>query len=37
MLQFLFCLFGYHGVAEVEYPLTDQEINVCRDCLKQMN
>ena len=36
MLQFIMCLFGYHGVAEVEYPIADKESNVCRDCLKEI-
>ena len=34
MIQFLMCLFGFHGATEVEYA-TDEEIKVCRDCLKE--
>ena len=36
MLQLLFCLFGLHGATEVEYPISDKETNVCRDCLKEV-
>lgn len=34
MLQFIFCLFGLHGVTEIDYTVDDEEIKVCRDCLK---
>jgi len=37
MLRFLFCLFGLHGATEVEYPISDEENNVCRDCLKEVS
>ncbi len=33
MLQFLLCLFGLHGAAEIDYTVDDEEIKVCRDCL----
>ena len=33
MLQFLICLFGFHGVTETIY-CKDGELKVCRDCLK---
>lgn len=33
MIQFLMCLFGFHGATEVEYA-ADKETKVCRDCLK---
>ena len=33
MLQFLKCLFGFHGVTEI-YHCKDGELKVCRDCLK---
>lgn len=36
MLQFLKCLFGFHGATEVEYSADKEEIEVCRDCLKEM-
>ena len=34
MIQFLMCLFGFHGATEVDYT-ADEEIKVCRDCLKE--
>lgn len=36
MLQFIFCLFGLHGVTEIDYTVDDEEIKVCRDCLKEI-
>ena len=36
MLQFIFCLFGLHGVTEIDYAVDDEEIKVCRDCLKEI-
>lgn len=36
MIQFICCLFGLHGVTETEYPITDQEIKICRDCMKKV-
>lgn len=36
MLRFLMCLFGLHGATEIEYPIKDKEIKVCRDCLKEI-
>ena len=36
MLQFIFCLFGFHGATEIDYTI-DDEIKVCRDCLKEKN
>ncbi len=36
MLQFIFCLFGLHGVTEIDYTVHDEEIKVCRDCLKEV-
>jgi hypothetical protein len=35
MLRFLKCLFGLHGATEVDYTADDEEIKVCRDCLKE--
>ena len=35
MLQFLLCLFGLHGASEIDYTVDDEEIKVCRDCLKE--
>ena len=35
MLQFLLCLFGLHGATEIDYTIDDEEIKVCRDCLKE--
>ena len=36
MLRLLMCLFGLHGAAEVEYTTDDEEIKVCRDCMKEV-
>ena len=36
MLQFLKCLLGFHGVTEIDYVIDDEEIKVCRDCLKEV-
>jgi len=37
MLQFFLCLFGLHGVTEIDYTVDDEEeIKVCRDCLKEV-
>ena len=35
MLKFLYCLFGLHGATEIDYTVDDEEIKVCRDCLKE--
>ena len=35
ILQFLKCLFGLHGATEIDYTADDEEIKVCRDCLKE--
>lgn len=35
MLRFLKCLFGFHGVTEIDHTV-DDEIKVCRDCLKEV-
>ena len=36
MLRFLMCLFGFHGATEIDYTVDDEEIKVCRDCLKEV-
>lgn len=36
MLQFILCLFGLHGATEIDYTDDDDEIKVCRDCLKEV-
>lgn len=36
MLQFIFCLFGLHGVTEIDYTVDDEKIKVCRDCLREV-
>ncbi|GEM_PF-260101 len=36
MLRFLLCLFGLHGATEIDYTVDDEEIKVCRDCLKEV-
>lgn len=36
MLQFIFCLFGLHGVTEIDYTV-DDEIKVCQDCMKEID
>ena len=37
MLQFLLCLFGLHGATEIDYTVDNEEIKVCRDCLKEVD
>lgn len=37
MLRFLLCLFGLHGATEIDYTIDDEEIKVCRDCMKEVN
>ena len=34
MLQFLLCLFGFHGATEIDHTVDDEEVKVCRDCGK---
>ena len=36
MLRFLLCLFDLHGATEIDYTIDDEEIKVCRDCLKEV-
>lgn len=36
MLRLLMCLFGLHGATEIDYTIDDEEIKVCRDCLKEL-
>jgi len=36
MLQFLMCLFGFHGATEIEYTIDDEEIKVYRDYWKEV-
>ena len=36
MLKLLMCLFGLHGATEIDYTVDDEEVKVCRDCLKEM-
>ena len=36
MLRFLLCLFGLHGSTEIDYTVDDEEIKVCRDCMKEI-
>lgn len=36
MLQFLMCLFGFHGATEIDYTIDDEEVKVCRDCMKEV-
>ena len=36
VLQFLLCLFGLHGATEIDYTADDEEIKVCRDCMKEV-
>ena len=36
MLRFLLCLFGLHGATEIDYTIDDEEIKVCRDCMKEV-
>lgn len=35
MIQFLLCLFSFHGATEVEYTGNDEEIRRSKDCLKE--
>ena len=37
MLQFLLCLFGLHGATVIDYTVDNEEIKVCRDCLKEVD
>ena len=30
------CLFGLHGATEIDYTVDDEEIKVCRNCLKEV-
>ena len=34
MLRLLMCLLGFHGAAEFDYTIDDEEVKVCRDCGK---
>ena len=36
ILQFLLCLFGFHGAVEIDHTIDNEEIKVCRDCLKEV-
>ena len=36
MLQFFLCLFGLHSATEIDYTVDDEEIKVCRNCLKEV-
>lgn len=36
MLQFILCLFGLHGATEIDYTVDNEEIKVCRDCMKEV-
>lgn len=36
MLRLLMCLFGFHGATKIDYTIDDEEIKVCRDCLKEV-
>lgn len=36
MLRFLLCLFGLHAATEIDYMVDDEEIKVCRDCMKEI-
>lgn len=36
MLRLLMCLFGFHGTTKIDYTIDDEEIKVCRDCLKEV-
>ena len=36
MLKLLMCLFSLHGATEIDYTADDEEIKVCRDCLKEV-
>ena len=36
MLRLLMCLFGLHGATEIDYTVDNEEIKVCRDCLKEV-
>ena len=36
MLRFLLCLFGLHGATEIDYTVDNEEIKVCRNCMKEV-
>ena len=37
MLKLLMCLFSLHGATEIDYTIDDEEIKVCRDCMKEVS
>ena len=37
MFRFLLCLFGLHGATEIDYTIDDEEIKLCRYCLKEFD
>lgn len=37
MLRFLMCLFGFHGATEIDHTIDDEEIKLCRVCLKEVD
>ena len=37
MLRLLMCLFDLHGATEIDYTIDDEEIKVCRDCMKEID
>jgi hypothetical protein len=36
MIKLLKCLFGLHGATEIDYTIDDEEVCVCRECLKEV-
>ncbi|AGQ07130.1 hypothetical protein AB994_3859 (plasmid) [Acinetobacter baumannii] len=37
MLQFLKCLFGFHGAVEINHTIEGDEIKVCRSYWKEID
>ena len=37
MHHLLLYLFGLHGATEIRYTIDDEEITVCRSCLKEID
>ena len=37
MFRFLLCLFVLHGATEIDYTIDDEEIKLCRYCMKELD
>lgn len=36
MFRFLLCILGLHGATEIDYTIDDEEIKLCRNCLREL-